>query len=294
MTKKKHKLSQDEMIKNLIRDYPIDALEFFNPDVIKKYGKPVWVDFHLQEVKKHSHFDKNLKNDISVIYRFQNGEHIVLSLIEHWSDKAKFDIHRFAHYLIDLDHQFPDYEKIPVALFTDSSNEWEKELQHKIEIKCLEEVFMSFRYRLVRMKSYEAEKYMNTKNKFIAVLRSAMKWSEADKIMLALNFIKSYKNIEPDIKIVIKNIEIIDFFLYLDNIERDNVNHLLVKNREMNMSIVQELKKEGITEGKIAGKLEGKLEDAKNMLIEGLDISLISKITGLSVNEIQELDKNSI
>ena len=64
MTKKENDLSQDEMIKNLIRDYPEDALEFFNPEIIERYGKPVRVDFHIQEMKKLSHFDKNLKHDL--------------------------------------------------------------------------------------------------------------------------------------------------------------------------------------------------------------------------------------
>ena len=48
------KLSQDEMIKNLARDYPLDALEFFNPEILKKYGKPVRIDFNIQETKKFS------------------------------------------------------------------------------------------------------------------------------------------------------------------------------------------------------------------------------------------------
>jgi len=138
------------------------------------------------------------------------------------------------------------------------------------------------------MKSYEAEKYMNTKNKFAAVLRSAMKWGNANKIMLAVDFIKFYNKIEPNVKIVIKNIEIIDYFLYLDDVERDNVNRLLAENRETNMTLVQIMKKEG----KIEGLIEGKLEDARNMLAEGLDILMICRITGLSEDEVKKLGKN--
>ena len=46
---------------------------------------------------------------------------------------------------------------------------------------------------------------------------------------------------------------------------------------------------EGHSSGVIEGKKEEKIEIAKNMLQEGLDISLISKITNLSKKEIEKL-----
>jgi predicted transposase/invertase (TIGR01784 family) len=42
-------------------------------------------------------------------------------------------------------------------------------------------------------------------------------------------------------------------------------------------------------EGRLEGRLEEKIETAKNMLIEGLDIKMISHITGLSISEIEKL-----
>ena len=40
------------------------------------------------------------------------------------------------------------------------------------------------------------------------------------------------------------------------------------------------------------GKLEGKFETVKNMLEENLDIEVISKVTGLSINEIERLNSD--
>ena len=48
---------------------------------------------------------------------------------------------------------------------------------------------------------------------------------------------------------------------------------------------------EGIEKGKIEGKIEGKVEDAIKMLEKGLEVSLISEITGLTEKEINELKK---
>ena len=46
----------------------------------------------------------------------------------------------------------------------------------------------------------------------------------------------------------------------------------------------------GKIEGRIEGKIEGKIEDAVKMLAIGLDVSLISEITGLTEKEIKELN----
>ncbi|MCP4129995.1 MAG: hypothetical protein GY754_03155 [bacterium] len=212
---KKIKLSQDQMIKELIRDYPVDALEYFKPEIIKKYGQPVKITFHMQENSKYSHFDPKMINDIAILFEFQGGEKVVLSLVEHWSDKYQFDIHRLAKYLIDLDKQYPGYEKIPIVLFTDSAGNWRKHPQQSIEIKCLDEVYLTFSYRLVRLKADEAEKHKKTLNKFVAVLRSAMKWDRKNmerKVLFGVDFMRRYGYLETDMRLFRKHIDVIAYF----------------------------------------------------------------------------------
>jgi len=52
----------------------------------------------------------------------------------------------------------------------------------------------------------------------------------------------------------------------------------------------EEGREEGLKEGLDKGLKEGRIEIAKNMLKEGLDVNLISKLSGLSVKEIEELN----
>lgn len=51
----------------------------------------------------------------------------------------------------------------------------------------------------------------------------------------------------------------------------------------------EEGKKEGKIEGKVEGKVEGKAEDAREMLLQGMSIGKIHQITGLSIDEIVQL-----
>lgn len=50
-------------------------------------------------------------------------------------------------------------------------------------------------------------------------------------------------------------------------------------------------REEGLAEGEARGRAEGKAEDALSMLANGLDIALVSKCTGLSQQQIRELQK---
>ena len=47
----------------------------------------------------------------------------------------------------------------------------------------------------------------------------------------------------------------------------------------------------GIAKGKMEGKIEGKMEVAQALLQEGSDLVFIAKVTGLSIEQIQQLQK---
>ena len=48
-------------------------------------------------------------------------------------------------------------------------------------------------------------------------------------------------------------------------------------------------KEDGIAEGEVRGEAKGKTEIAKNLLKENINIELISKVTGLNLEEIEKL-----
>lgn len=328
------KLTADQIIKNLVLDYPADALEFIKPEVFERYGRPVKIDFNIQEIKKHSHFDRSMKNDIAVTYTFADAKRVILVLIEHWSDKSKFDIYRFAHYVIDLARKFSDVEILPVALFTDRSENWTKQPEHEIRVHCLDDVYLHFKYRLIRMKDHEAAKYIETKNRFIAVLRAAMKHEIQNKIALAVELIKCYNDTENDVNTFEKNMDAIDFFLEIRLGDREKILEKL-EEKEETVRLGSELRKRGYDKGVAEGRIEGlrlgreegldegikeglkkgikegkkegikagikegvkegikkgKLETAAGMLKEKIPVETISRVTGLTPEEIDSLKK---
>ena len=154
-----------------------------------------------------------------------------------------------------MSKRFPKTDIFPVALFTDKSEKWLKEPEKEIKIVCLDETYMYFKYKLIRMKDHEAQTYSNTKNRFIAVLRSAMRRGrEREKI---IKIMESTEN-----------------------------------RRDMMLTLSQELKKRGFEKGIKEGILKGKLETAEALLKEKMSAEKISQITGLPLIDIKKLIKN--
>jgi len=64
------------------------------------------------------------------------------------------------------------------------------------------------------------------------------------------------------------------------------------------MTMAERLKKEARAEGKLEGKLEGelkaKLDVAKRMLDAGSELVFVTKVTGLSTEQIKSLQKNGV
>jgi len=85
-------------------------------------------------------------------------------------------------------------------------------------------------------------------------------------------------------------------FIKLPKVEQDKYHKNLKVYRDL-INSIDTAHEEGRVEGRIAGKIEGKIEGkleekieiALTSLNQGLEIEIISKITGLSVEEIEVL-----
>ena len=85
----------------------------------------------------------------------------------------------------------------------------------------------------------------------------------------------------------------------LEEVSRDEALQILADAREKaRMDKIAELdysREEGLAKGMEKGRIEGRTERDKevilNMLKEKLDISLVSKVTGVSIEEIKKLKK---
>ena|GEM_PF-3958751 len=131
---------------------------------------------------------------------------------------------------------------------------------------------------------------------------TAIRCERDKKLSLAVEWILDYGYIEKDIRLIEKNLVIMEYFLEITEPEKEIIIEIMEERRDSNM-IVQELKRrgyregmehgiqQGVQQGKEQGKLEARRETAQALLNENMSAEKISKITGLDVGEIESLKR---
>jgi len=170
---------------------------------------------------------------------------------------------------------------------------------------------LDFRYILFDVNRYDDQDLREAANVISTVffLDKRTSYTEIlDRIKLILKIVRKF---DPDqLRLALQWAEHV-FIPRLPESIREGVEHVLreatlqeVENVVTNLGIaldemkkdakvqgMKEGKKEGIKEGMKEGKREGKKEVARNMLLDDVPVDKISKFTGLSPSEIDELKK---
>ncbi len=92
--------SHDHNFKNLLADFPKEALEWILPEATEKFGAILKIEFIRQEPKKRKLSDAHLSLDMPILFSFEKGQ-ILLWLVEFQEDKSRFSIYRLMRYVID-------------------------------------------------------------------------------------------------------------------------------------------------------------------------------------------------
>jgi len=156
--------SHDQAVKNLIKDYPAEALEFLAQDVIASHGPPVDIEFLDTSVAKDDSAEPGPGQamDLAIRYVFSDGQGILFVLVEHWSSADKLDLLRTARYYLDLCRRFPQDEILPIALVDDNHP---RELADTIERGAQGVAHLRFQTRIVQVPAMDLERFRGTANR---------------------------------------------------------------------------------------------------------------------------------
>jgi len=160
-------------------DFPKEALEFFFPEVLKRFGSIRHIEFDRQEPKKHHLKDAHLSLDLPIIFHFDKGT-VVLWLVEFQEDKHKFSIYKLLKYTADKMEAYPDYTIVPTVLFTDRKK-WRKNVLTIIESKLFNRLFVHFEYLFIKLYEYNARDYFHVKNPLVKILLPKMNYDDRDR-----------------------------------------------------------------------------------------------------------------
>ncbi|PIE38710.1 MAG: hypothetical protein CSA52_01255, partial [Gammaproteobacteria bacterium] len=153
-------MDHDQNFKNLIVDYPKQALEFFAADEVCPLDDTVKITPVRQEQLKNRLGDRFRELDVPLLVEWPNGHReALLFAVEEHTDPRRFSIHRIAHYCLDLAEMFDTRRVVPVVIFLNQN-----QCPGELRIGGDRVDYLEFRYLACHLKQRIAEDYRQSDN----------------------------------------------------------------------------------------------------------------------------------
>ena len=276
--------SHDQAVKNLLKRYPFDALEFLAPDIWHARGRPNSVEVVDAAVAKDDVAEPGPGQamDLALRFEYHEGPGLLVVLVEHWSSANKLDLLRTARYYLDLCRRFPLDEVLPIALVDDDKPH---DLENSVLRGAYGYPYLIFETRLVQIPALEMEAYRRTSNRVALSFLPNMRGSLGVESVLDVT-IAFLQAGDPD------GVRLLFAFWVvegrLDSMQQDDFNQRL-KERDM-PEIIDWGRQEGIEIGMERGLEKGvranKLENARKMREHGIAWEIVTDITGIKPEDL--------
>ena len=246
--------SHDQNFKNLILDYPRQALEFFAPEEAAGLDDSVTITPIRQEQLKNRLGDRFHELDVPLKVEWPDGRRAaLLFLLEEESDPARFSIHRLGRYCLDLAELMQTNRVVPIVIFLRGSPHIRRELNLGGDTLS----FLSFRYIACVLPDLPAEQYKDSPNIVARITLPTMGYVRQQVIDVMAWALRGLTALEPDVEKQIKYAGFIDAYSHPDDNERQLCAQRYPNEEQAMTSIIDRAIAQGLQLGREEGILKG-------------------------------------
>ena len=247
-------VSHDQNFKNLILDYPGDALAFFAPEEAPLPDEAVRIipirQEQLQE-RLRNHFRAL---DTPLLVEWTDGRReAILFVLEEESDWRKFSLRRLAHYCLDLSELFETDRVVPVAIFLRDADAAPASLTLGTERRP----YLTFDYLACKLREIPAERWQQSNNLVARVNLPNLRGAEDRKVEAYARAVRGLFDLEPDGGRREKYLEFIDIYAGLTENDRRRYRRQYPEDSNTMAGIIQRARDEGMEQGMQQGRVEG-------------------------------------
>ena len=209
-------MNHDQNFKNLIIDYPIDALRLFAPNESMDLSRAVSVTPIRQEQLKQHLSDGHRELDVPLLIEWPNGQReALLFALEHESQGSRFSIHRLAYYCLDLAKLCKTSRVVPVVIFLDRPSS-SRQLKLGTEL-C---TYLHFHYLACTLAKLPWQDFQHSSNLVARLNLPNMCYHKKDKVAVYASATQGLFSLETDLNKQAKYLDFIDMYAHLDNDEK--------------------------------------------------------------------------
>ena len=245
-------VSHDQNFKNLILDYPREALAFFAPSEAPAPDDDVRIVPARQEQLKERLGDRWRELDVPLLVEWRDGRRdAVLFALEEESDRRRFSAHRLAHYCLDLAELFGTDRVVPVAIFLRAGPR-----SGPLVLGTERRRYLTFDHLALSLGELRAEDWQDSANLVARVNLPNMRIA-TDRVDIYAHAVRGLLELEPDGDRRAKYTEFIDIYAALTDNEFRRYQREHPEEGSTMAGVIHRAREEGVQQGMERGRIEG-------------------------------------
>ena len=252
--------SHDQNFKNLIVDYPRQALAFFAKAEAENLDDSVRIQLLREEQQKERLGERFRELDVPLLVEWPDGRReAILFVLEEETDPSRFSIHRLIHYCTDLSELYQTDRVVPVVIFLRSSSA----IPGQLHLGSDQHTYLSFQYLNCELGQLPVEHYWDSDNLVARLNLPNMSWSQDQKLEVYARAIRGLMELEPDRERQLKYVDFIDIYTALD----DNEMKVYEKQYPQETKTMAGLRERLLAEGEQRGVQQGLATGERTLLL---------------------------
>ena len=261
-------MSHDQNFKNLILDYPHQALAFFAAEEAADMLADAEVLPVRQEQLKERLGERFRELDVPLLVQWPDGRReALLFVIEEESDPRRFSIHRLAHYCLDLGELLETDRVVPVVIFLRGQAP-----RRELILGGERHTYLRFRFLACELATIAYERYRNSDNIVARLNLPNMRYAPQHRVDAYAHAVRGLASLEADPEKQLKYLDFIDIYADLNENERVRYQREYPQEAEIMSSFAERFIQQGKQEGKQEGREEGRQEGEAMMLLRQLQL----------------------
>ncbi|SJM89271.1 DUF4351 domain-containing protein [Crenothrix polyspora] len=272
----------DQNFKNLILDYPREALAFFAQEETGEDLNHARIIPIRQEQLKDRLGDRFRELDVPLLVEWPNGDReAIVFVLEEETQSNRFSIHRLAHYCLDLAELMETDRVIPVVIFLNAGTR-----RDSLRLGGDRHSYLEFHYLACDLKRLSASDYKDSSNIIARLNLPNMNYPKQERLQIYLAAQLGLLQMEPNLNKQRKYVDFIDYYADLSEQEMIEYQTRYLNDKGEIMGFAQHFIQEGRQEGMYS--LVTRLLRKKFGIQPKLDL-LLAQLQTLPVEKLEEL-----
>ena len=259
-------VSHDQNFKNLIVEYPGDALAFFAPEEAPAPGADVHIEPARQEQLQERLGDRYRVLDAPLMVKWTDGRRdAIVFAVEEESDWSRFSTHRLARYCLDLAEMFNTDRVVPVTIFLRDAERAPASLVLGTE----RHRYLVFDYVACKLAAMPAEDWLDSGNLVARVNLPNMDRGALDRVDVYASAVRGLLDLEEDRARQAKYLDFIDIYARLTDNDKRRYRRRYPEEADIVTGFLQRARDEGREQGIELGLEQGREQGIEQGMRQG-------------------------